>query len=276
MGRPLSSKWNVYGETLDSRLFIGTARYPSPVIMQESILASGAQVITASLRRQSPEQAGGEEFWSLLRNLNKHILPNTAGCRTAKEAVTLAQMSRELFDTDWIKLEVTGDDYNLQPDPFELFEATRQLLSLGFKVFPYTTDDLVLCSRLRDLGCEVIMPWGSPIGTGKGLLNPYALTTLRNRLPEVALVVDAGIGLPSHAAAAMELGFDGVLLNTAVATADNPIEMAQAMSLATQAGRIAYLAGAMAESETAVPSTPVAGTPFWHTRSEDQAIENGC
>ena len=133
-------------------------------------------------------------------------------------------------------------------------------------MFPYSTDDLVVCTRLRDLGCEVVMPWGSPIGTGKGLLNPYALETLRARLPDVALVVDAGIGLPSHAARAMELGFDGVLLNTAVARADDPVDMATAFAYAVRAGRIAYRAGAMAESETAEPSTPVVGTPFWHDR----------
>ena len=260
--------WTVYGETLRSRLFIGTARYPSPQIMVDAINASGADVITSSLRRQSPGQAGGKDFWSMIKALGKHLLPNTAGCRSAKEAVTLAQMCQELFETDWIKLEVTGDDYNLQPDPYELLDAAELLVNLGFKVFPYTTDDLVVCTRLRDVGCEVIMPWGSPIGTGKGLINPYALTTLRSRLPDVHLVVDAGIGLPSHAAAAMEIGFDAVLLNTAVATADDPVGMAEAMSLATRGGRAAYLAGAMAESETAVPSTPVLGTPFWNTASQ--------
>ena len=145
-------------------------------------------------------------------------------------------MSREIFDTDWIKLEVTGDDYNLQPDPYGLIDAARELIGRGFRVFAYTTDDLVVCSRLRDLGCEVIMPWGSPIGTGKGLLNPYALETLRARLPDVSLVVDAGIGLPSHAARALELGFDGVLLNTAVARADAPVDMALAFGLAVRAG----------------------------------------
>ena len=271
----MSADWQIYGETITSRLFIGTARYPSPAVMIDAIVASGAEVVTSSLRRQSPEQAGGQDFWSMLQQLNKHMLPNTAGCRNAKEAITLAQMSRELFQTDWIKLEVTGDDYNLQPDPFELIEATRELIRMGFKVFPYTTDDLVLCNRLRDLGCEVIMPWGAPIGTGKGLINPYALATLRNRLPDVSLVVDAGIGLPSHASAAMEMGFDGVLLNTSVATADDPIEMAKAMNLATQAGRAAYRAGAMAESDTAIPSTPVAGMPFWHATKREISSDNG-
>ena len=196
-------------------------------------------------------------------------MPCTAGSmgttNTAQEAVTLARMSREIFDTDWIKLEVTGDDYNLQPDPYELIEATRELIQADFKVFAYTTDDLVVCSRLRDLGCEVIMPWGAPIGTGKGITDPYALETLRARLPDATLIVDAGLGLPSHAARVLEMGFDGVLLNTAVARADDPVRMAAAFGNAVAAGRLAFEAGAMSESETAHPSTPVVGTPFWQS-----------
>jgi len=193
-------------------------------------------------------------------------LPNTAGCRTAKEAVALAQMSREIFATNWIKLEVIGDDYNLQPDPFGTLDAAEQLIKLGFQVFPYCTDDLVLCQRLRDVGCQVLMPWGSPIGTGRGLLNPYALQTVRERLPEIPLIVDAGIGKPSHAMQALELGFDGVLLNTAVAQAADPILMAQAFREAIEAGRKSYRAGAMPERQTAQPSTPTLGTPFWHQK----------
>ncbi|MDE0176957.1 MAG: thiazole synthase [Gammaproteobacteria bacterium] len=258
--------WTVYGEALGSRLFLGTARYPSPKVMAAAVQASGAEVLTVGMRRQAPSEVGGGSFWERIAGLGRRILPNTAGCHTAAEAVTLAEMAREIFGTDWIKLEVTGDDYNLQPDPYGLLDAAAQLVERGFKVFPYSTDDLVVCTRLRDLGCEIIMPWGSPIGTGKGLLNPYALETLRARLPDVSLVVDAGIGLPSHAARAMELGFDGVLLNTAVARADDPVDMARAFAHAVQAGRIAYRAGAMAESETAEPSTPVVGTPFWHDR----------
>ena len=260
--------WLVYGEKLNSRLFLGTARYPSPTVMADAVKAAGADVLTLALRRQSPEQLGGGAIWDHIAALGCRLLPNTAGCHSAKEAVTLAQMSREIFETDWLKLEVTGDDYNLQPDPFELIDATRQLVKLGFKVFPYTTDDLVVCSRLRDLGCEVVMPWGAPIGTGKGLTDPYALETLRARLPDVSLVVDAGLGLPSHAARVLEMGFDGVLLNTAVAKADDPIRMAAAFGKAVAAGRLAFQAGAMAESETAHPSTPVVGTPFWQQRED--------
>ena len=259
-----NSTWSVYGTELSSRLFLGTARYPSPAIVEAAIEASKTDVITVGLRRQAPSEGGGDSFWGFLKEQNCHVLPNTAGCATAKEAVTLAQMSREIFETNWIKLEVTGDEYNLQPDPYELLTATEELMKLGFNVFPYTTDDLVVCTKLVNLGCEIVMPWGSPIGTGKGLINPYALATLRDRLPSVSLIVDAGIGMPSHAAHAMELGFDGVLLNTAVARADDPVKMANAMALAIDAGRAAFEAGGMAVSETAQASTPIVGRPFWH------------
>ena len=264
----MADPWHVYGETLQSRLLLGTARYPSPTVMADAVAASAAEVVTVALRRLSPEQRGGDAIWNYIAKLGCRVLPNTAGCHTAKEAVTLAQMSREIFETTWIKLEVTGDDYNLQPDPFGLLDATEQLIKLGFNVFPYATDDLVLCSRLRDLGCEVVMPWGAPIGTGKGLTNPYALETLRARLPDVCLVVDAGLGLPSHAARVLEMGFDAVLLNTAVARADDPVRMATAFAKAVAAGRLAYQAGAMAESESAQPSTPVVGTPFWQSTTD--------
>lgn len=254
----------LYGQQLPSRLLIGTALYPSPQVMREAILASGAGVVTVSLRRQAPEAGGGNSVWEYIRELGLALLPNTAGCRTAKEAITLAQMSREIFATDWIKLEVIGDDYNLQPDPFGTLDAARELTRLGFKVFPYCTDDLVLCQRLLDAGCELLMPWGSPIGTGRGLQNPYALETLRARLPDVPLIVDAGIGRPSHAVQALELGMDAILLNTAVAQASDPVGMAQAFRDAVSAGRAAWCAGAMPPRQTAQPSTPTLGMPFWH------------
>ena len=262
---PTPGGWSLYGEALQSRLLLGTARYPSLTVMADAVAASGADVLTLGLRRQSPEKLGGGSVWDHIAQLGCRLLPNTAGCHTAREAVTLARMSREIFDTDWIKLEVTGDDYNLQPDPYELIEATRELIKADFKVFAYSTDDLVVCSRLRDLGCEVIMPWGAPIGTGKGITDPYALETLRARLPDTTLIVDAGLGLPSHAARVLEMGFDGVLLNTAVARADDPVRMAAAFGKAVGAGRLAFEAGAMSESETAHPSTPVVGTPFWQS-----------
>lgn len=256
--------WDIGGKTLSSRLFIGSALYPSPAIMQQAIRSSGAEVVTVSLRRQNPGEGGGESFWQLLKDLELNILPNTAGCHSAKEAITTAQMAREIFGTNWIKLEVIGDDYNLQPDPFQLLEATEELVSQGFEVFPYCTDDLVLCQKLVEVGCKILMPWGAPIGTGQGLLNPYALQTIRERLVDIPLIVDAGIGLPSHAAQAMELGYDGVLLNTAIAQANDPVKMAQAFSQAVEGGRKGYEAGAMIRRQTAKPSTPTLGTPFWH------------
>jgi thiazole synthase len=253
-----------YGESFSSRFLIGSALYPSPAVMAQAVKASSANIITVSLRRQSPEKEGGRNFWDFIQELGCTLLPNTAGCHSAKEAITLAKMSRDLFNTAWIKLEVIGDEYNLQPDPFALLEAAAQLIKEGFKVFPYCTDDLVLCQKLLDVGCEVLMPWGSPIGTGKGLINPYALQTLRERLPNTPLIVDAGIGLPSHAAQALEMGYDAVLLNTAVAEARDPVLMATAFKQAIEAGRSAYLAGAMMERQTAKPSTPTLGMPFWH------------
>lgn len=256
--------WHAYGTALSSRFFIGTALYPSPAVMEQAITASGSEVITVALRRQAPESAGGQSFWDRLQRLGLRLLPNTAGCFRAAEAVTLAEMSRELFGTHWIKLEVMGDDYNLQPDPFELVDAARTLIRHGFAVFPYCTEDLVLCRRLLDVGCEVLMPWGAPIGTGRGLMNRYGLRILRERLPDVPLIVDAGLGLPSHAAAAMELGVDAVLLNSAVARADEPVAMAAAFRDAVRAGRAAFRAGPMAMSERAAPSTPTVGQPFWH------------
>jgi thiazole synthase len=264
-----ADSWQLYGQTFKSRLLIGTALYPSPKIMQQAITTSCAEIITVSLRRQAPDQQGGATIWDFIKNLGCELLPNTAGCHSVKEAVTLAQMSREIFNTDWIKLEVVGDEYNLQPDPFGTLEAAEQLIKLGFKVFPYCTDDLVLCQRLRDVGCQVLMPWGSPIGTGRGLINPYALQTIRERLPDIPLIVDAGLGKPSHAVQAMEIGYDGVLLNTAVAQASDPTLMAKAFGQAVTAGRNAYLGGAIVERQTAQPSTPVLGTPFWQQAGEE-------
>ena len=248
-----------YGVELSSRLLLGTARYPSPAILAEAIKASGAQVVTVSLRRESGAERGGQSFWSLIRALGVRVLPNTAGCHSVKEAVTTAHMARELFDTPWIKLEVIGDDDTLQPDVFGLVEAARILVDDGFEVFPYTTEDLVVADRLVEAGCRVLMPWGAPIGSARGLNNLYGLRALRARFPDIPLVVDAGLGVPSHAAAAMELGYDAVLLNTAVAEAGDPVAMARAFALAIEAGRLAYAAQPLQPRDMAVPSTPVIG-----------------
>ena len=251
-----------YGVTLESPLMLGTARYPSPAIMAEAFRASGAGVATVSLRRESGASRAGQEFWMLIRELGVRILPNTAGCYTIKEAITTAHMAREVFDTPWIKLEVIGNADTLQPDVIQLVEAARLLTEEGFQVFPYTTEDLVVAERLLDAGCQVLMPWGAPIGSGLGLNNEHGLRTLRARLPDVPLVIDAGIGVPSHAARALELGFDAVLLNTAVAKAGDPAAMARAFALAVEAGRIAHDADPMAPSDMASPSTPVVGKAF--------------
>jgi thiazole synthase len=256
-----------YGKQFSSRLLIGTARYPSPTIMQEAIRASGAEVVTVSLRRESAGGRIGNAFWDLIRELNVTVLPNTAGCRTVQEAVTTAQLARELFGTPWVKLEVIGDDETLQPDPIGLVEAAGILIKDGFEVFPYCTEDLTVALRLREIGCQVIMPWAAPIGSARGITNRDALKLMRARLPDVTLVIDAGLGAPSHAAEALELGYDAVLLNTAVAKARDPVNMAKAFRVAVDAGRIAYEAGLMGPRDFASPSTPVVGTPFWHAVS---------
>lgn len=256
--------WEVANQTLSSRLFLGTAQYPSLDILKKAIVSSGANVITVALRRQLTHEANRNDFWCSIQDLHCHILPNTAGCHNANDAITTAEMAREIFHTNWIKLEVIGDDYNLQPDPFELIKAAKSLVEKGFEVFPYCTDDLVLCQRLVDCGCRILMPWAAPIGSGKGIINPYALDVLRQRLSNTTLIVDAGIGKPSHATQAMELGYDGVLLNTAVSMARDPIGMASAFRDAVIAGRAAFNAGVMSEREMAHASTPLLDTPFWH------------
>ncbi|MFU1479144.1 thiazole synthase [Roseovarius sp. C7] len=248
----------LYGKTLTSRLMLGTAQYPSPKVLTEAIAASGTEVITVSLRRETAEGSGAG-FWDILRENGAHILPNTAGCHSAQEAVTTARMARELFGTNWIKLEVIGDADTLQPDVFGLIEAAEALCAEGFEVFPYTTDDLVVAARLVAAGCRVLMPWGAPIGSGQGLRNPEALRTMRAHFPDIPLVVDAGIGRPSDACAAMELGMDAVLLNTAVARAGDPVSMARAMAGAIEAGRAGHEATPMERRDMAVPSTPLLG-----------------
>ncbi len=253
----------LYGVALPSRMLIGTAQYPSPQVLAEAVEASGAGIVTVSLRREQARGRTGERFLELINALGVRVLPNTAGCHTVKEAVTTAQMAREVFGTDWIKLEVIANDDTLQPEVFGLAEAARILSDDGFKVLPYTTEDLSVAERLLAAGCRVLMPWGAPIGSGRGLANPYALKSIRAYFPNVPLIIDAGIGAPSHAAQAMEMGFDGVLLNTAVAKAGDPVRMGQAFAQAIAAGRAAYESGLMGMRDMAQPSTPVAGTPFF-------------
>jgi thiazole synthase len=252
----------LYGSELSSRLLLGTARYPSPAMLTDAVRAAGAQVVTVSLRRESGGERSGQGFWSLIRGLGVRVLPNTAGCHSVKEAVTTAHMAREVFATAWVKLEVIGEDDTLQPDVFGLTEAARILCAEGFEVFPYTTEDLVVAERLLAAGCRVLMPWGSPIGSGRGLNNLFGLTALRAHFPEVPLIIDAGLGVPSHAAHAMELGFDAVLINTAVAQASDPVAMAAAFAQAVAAGHAARLAGPIEARDFATPSTPVIGRAF--------------
>lgn len=256
-----------YGIDVSSRLLLGTAQYPSPQILADAVKAAGVGIVTVSLRREAAREKGGQRFWDLINGLGVRVLPNTAGCRTAKDAITTARMARELFGTNWIKLEVIANDDTLQPDLFALVEAAGVLAKDGFEVFPYTTEDLGAAERLLAAGCEVLMPWGAPIGTGRGLANPYALRTMRNYFPGIPMVVDAGIGAPSHAAQAMEMGYDAVLLNTAVAKAGDPVRMAAAFAGAVAAGRTAYEAGIMEARDMAEPSTPVTGTPFFQIGS---------
>lgn len=251
-----------YGTEVRSRLLLGTAQYPSPATLAEAFRRSGAGIATVSVRREAKGERAGADFWALVEKLGVHLLPNTAGCHSVREAVTTAQMARELFSTEWIKLEVIGHADTLQPDPFALVEAARILVSEGFRVFPYTTEDVVVADRLLAAGCEVLMPWGAPIGTGLGLTNVYGLRTLRAQFPEVPLVIDAGLGLPSHAARAMELGFDAVLLNTAVARAGDPPAMAEGFARAVEAGRLAFESDPMEARDMAAPSTPVLGRAF--------------
>mgnify|MGYP000079583582 FL=1 len=251
-----------YGTEIASPLMLGTAQYPSPAILAEAFRRSGAGIATVSVRREAGGERAGADFWALIRDLGVRVLPNTAGCHSVREAVTTAQMARELFDTDWIKLEVIGHADTLQPDPFGLVEAARILTTEGFQVFPYTTEDVVLAERLLEAGCEVLMPWGAPIGTGLGLTNVYGLRTLRAQFPDVPMVVDAGLGLPSQAAQAMEMGFDAVLLNTAVAKAGDPAAMAEGFARAVEAGRLAREADPMEPRDMAAPSTPVVGKAF--------------
>jgi len=256
-----------YETEIGARLLIGTALYPSPQILADAVKASGSQLVTVSVRREAARERAGQGFWEIIKTLDVHVLPNTAGCKTVKEAVTTAHMARELFETDWVKLEVIANDDTLQPEVFGLVEAARILNGDGFKVFPYMTEDLGVAEKLVSAGCEVLMPWGAPIGSGQGLANPMALKTMRAYFPDIPLVVDAGIGAPSHAARAMEMGYDAILLNTAIAKAGDPVKMGRAFAQAIEAGRLAYESGLMEPRDMASPSTPVAGTPFFNIDS---------
>jgi len=246
----------IAGKTFRSRLFIGTSRYPNQQVMLEAIQESGAEVVTVAIRRVKPETESGESLWDLLKGY--HLLPNTAGCYTAKEAVLTAYLAREALGTDWVKLEVIGDDETLLPDVEHLLKAASELVRDGFIVLPYCNDDPITCKKLEDLGCAAVMPLGAPIGSGMGIRNPYNLQIIREQVG-VPVIVDAGVGTASDVAIAMELGCDGVLLNSAVAGARHPVKMARAMRLAIEAGRLAYEAGRIPRKLYATPSSPFEG-----------------
>ena len=246
------------GRSWSSRLIVGTGGFRSLEQLEQALLASGTEIVTVALRRIDPE--GGGSVLEVIEKLGLFALPNTAGCYTARDAVRTARLAREAFETDWIKLEVIGDDRTLFPDPVELVDAAETLVDEGFTVLPYTNDDPILARRLEELGCAAVMPLGSPIGSGMGIRNPYNLQIIVERAG-VPVILDAGVGTASDAALAMELGCDAVLLASAIARAEDPVSMAVAMRRAVEAGRLARLAGRIPRRLHAEASTPVEGTP---------------
>ena len=253
-----ADRWALGPLTLHSRLLLGSSRYPSMQAMLDALEASGTEVVTVALRRVSAGDDGGENLYSLLRQRRLNILPNTAGCYTAKEAVLTAELGREALETDLLKLEVIADDETLLPDPEEMLAAARDLVKRGFFVLPYTNDDPVTAQKLEDIGCVAIMPLAAPIGTGLGIRNPHNLELIKSRA-RVPVIVDAGVGTASDAALAFELGCDGLLLNSAVSRAQDPVRMARAMKAAAEAGRDAYLAGRMPKRFLAEASSSFEG-----------------
>jgi thiazole synthase len=251
----MADDFAIGGEPLTSRLLLGTAGYPNQRIMCDAVRASGCEIVTVSLRRASLRGHGSDTL-KLLSTYR--ILPNTAGCETARDAILTAELAREALSVNWVKLEVIGDRETLYPDSGELLEATRRLVDMGFVVLPYCPDDPVLCQRLADVGAAAVMPMGSFIGSGMGVANPAVLELICRRSP-VPVIVDAGIGTASDAAIAMELGASAVLVNTSVSRADDPVGMARAMRLAVESGRLARLAGRIARRGHAEPSSPQLG-----------------
>jgi thiazole synthase len=246
------------GEKFSSRLILGTARYPNNDVLLKALKAGGAEMVTVAIRRVNLDDPTGENVLSLLKKNNLKILPNTAGCYTVKDAVVTAELAREVLETDFIKLEIIADEHTLYPDAEGVLEGARILVEKGFKVMPYCTEDPIICKKLEDLGCIAVMPLGAPIGSGMGILNPYNISLIRN-VVSVPLIVDAGVGTASDVAVAMELGCDGVLLNSAVAQSREPVMMAEAMRQACEAGRKAFLAGRIPRKFHAEASSPNAG-----------------
>src|SRR5580693_7884074 len=248
----------IAGKTFASRLIVGTGKYSSHAVMQRAHEASGADMITVAVRRVNISDRSKESLLDYIDTSKYFILPNTAGCYSADEAVRTARLGREAGLSNWVKLEVIGDERTLFPDNEALIEATRILVREGFVVLPYTNDDPIACRKLEDAGAAAVMPAGAPIGSGLGIQNPNNLRIIRE-FARVPLIVDAGVGTASDAALAMELGADGVLMNTAIAGAQDPVAMADAMKLAVRAGRLAYRAGRIPRKSYASASSPVEG-----------------
>ncbi len=245
------------GKSFGSRLLLGTSRYPSTTTLLEALAAAQAEIITVSVRRINLKQ-WDQTFLAEADLQQYQLLPNTAGCYTAQDAVLTAELAREALGVSWIKVEVIGDEYMLLPDALETLDACEQLVKLGFTVLPYCPDDPILCRRLQDVGCAAVMPLAAPIGSGLGIRNPHNLELIRAAV-QVPVIVDAGIGTASDAALAMELGCDAILLNTAVAEALNPVQMARAMRYAVLAGREAWQAGRIPKIKHAQASSPMQG-----------------
>ena len=249
----------IAGKTFTSRLIVGTGKYPSPSIMAQAHEASGAEMVTVAVRRVNISDRTKESLLDFIDTAKYFLLPNTAGCYSADEAIRTARLGREAGLSNWVKLEVIGDERTLFPDNEELIIATRALVKEGFVVLPYTSDDLVVCRKLVDAGAAAVMPLGAPIGSGLGIQNPNNIRIIREFITSVPVIVDAGVGTASDAALAMELGADGVLMNTAIAGAVNPQAMAEAMKYAVRAGRLAYTSGRIPKKAYATASSPVEG-----------------
>jgi thiazole synthase len=250
--------FNIAGRTFTSRLLVGTGKYSSPAVMVQAHEASGAEVVTVAVRRVNISDRGKESLLDYIDTRKYFLLPNTAGCYTADDAIRTARLAREAGLSNWVKLEVIGDERTLYPDNAALVEATRTLVREGFVVLPYTSDDPVVCRKLEDEGAAAVMPLGAPIGSGLGIQNTNNIRIIRE-FARVPVVVDAGVGTASDAALAMELGADAVLMNTAIAGAQDPVSMAEAMKLAVRAGRLAYLSGRIPRKMYATASSPLEG-----------------
>src|SRR4051812_10427427 len=250
--------WRIADRELESRLILGTGGFRTHESLAAAVEESGAELATVAMRRVDASASGS--LLDVLRDAGVTVLPNTAGCFTARDAITTAQLAREALDTNWVKLEVIGDDKTLLPDAVELVAAAERLVADGFVVLPYTNDDPILARRLEDIGCAAVMPLGSPIGSGQGILNAYNLRLIREQA-RVPVILDAGIGTASDAAKAMEAGVDGVLLASAVSRAADPAGMARAMRLAVEAGRMAFESGRIPKREYADASSPMEGVP---------------